>query len=105
MVIVRDIETIQEVRDLEDLQKEVWGLSDRDVVPLTQLLAAKEVGGVLIGAFDQSVLVGFVYGFGGHRKGQLLIHSHMLAVKPGYRKQNLGHKLKLAQRERALSQK
>ena len=51
------------MRAVEELQKEVWGIPDLDVVPVTHLVAAKEAGGVLIGAFDGETLVGFVYGF------------------------------------------
>src|SRR4029077_21247498 len=35
--------------------------------------------------------------------GHLTLHSHMLAVRESYRDLNLGYKLKLAQRDRALA--
>jgi predicted GNAT superfamily acetyltransferase len=103
-VVIRDIEGQTEMQAVERLQKEVWGLPDLDVVPLTQLTAAKASGGILQGAFDGEELVGFVYGFAGHEGGRPTHHSHMLAVKPAYRNLNLGYRLKLAQREFALSQ-
>ncbi|MGH9880143.1 MAG: GNAT family N-acetyltransferase, partial [Pyrinomonadaceae bacterium] len=65
---------------------------------------ARAAGGVLLGAFDRETLVGFVYGFVSYEHGQMAHHSHMLAVKPAYRNFHLGHKLKLAQRERVLEQ-
>lgn len=92
------------MREVEALQKEVWGCDDLDVVPLTLLTAAREVGAILIGAFDGSSLVGFAYGFVGYENGQVSHHSHMLAVSPAYRNFNLGYKLKLAQREKVLAQ-
>jgi predicted GNAT superfamily acetyltransferase len=101
MIEIRSIDTIPLMRGVEELQKEVWGPDD--VVPLTHLVAAKEVGGILIGAYDEDVLVGFVYGFVGREDGHTLIHSHMLAVKPTHRDHHLGYRLKLAQREAALS--
>ena len=128
MIVIRDIVTIDEVRAVEALQKEVWGGDDLDVVPLTLLVAAREVGGILVGAFDGDRIAGFAFGFVGYeeRHGsthpnkpihlpsgpfslgsqagiQPVIHSHMLAVKPEYRNLDLGYKLKLAQRERALA--
>ena len=103
-IVVRDIEGQAEMRAAEELQKEVWGLRDLDVVPLTQLVAAKAAGGVVIGAFDRDILVGFAYGFAGYEEGHVTHHSHMLAVKPGYRSSNVGYLLKLAQRERVLEQ-
>jgi predicted GNAT superfamily acetyltransferase len=99
---IREIERIEEFRAAEELQKEVWGFRERDVVPLNQLRAAKAVGGVLIGAFDDAQLVGFVYGFVGLDRGRTVMHSHMLAVKVGYRGRKLGYQLKLAQRQRTL---
>lgn len=103
-VVVRDIDGQAEMRAVEDLQKEVWGLPDLDVVPLTQLAAAKAAGGVVIGAFDREILAGFAYGFAGYEEGHVTHHSHMLAVRPEYRSLNIGYLLKLAQRERVLEQ-
>ena len=103
-IVIRDIDRHEELRAVEALQKEVWGCNDLDVVPLTMLVATREVGGVLIGAYDRSELVGFVYGFPGYEDGRATHHSHMLAVKPAYRNHYLGYKLKLAQREAVLAQ-
>jgi predicted GNAT superfamily acetyltransferase len=86
------------------MQKEVWGIPDLDVVPLTHLVAVKEAGGVLLGAFDGPTLAGFVYGFVAQEDGEIAHHSHMLAVKPAYRNFNLGYKLKLAKRDAVLAQ-
>ena len=103
-IVIRDIEGAAQMRAVEELQKQVWGLPDLDVVPLSHLVAAQAAGGVLLAAFDRQILVGFVYGFISYEHGQMTHHSHMLAVKPSYRNFHLGHKLKLAQRERVLAQ-
>ena len=103
-VTIREIDDVAQMRAVEDLQKEVWGIPDLDVVPLTHLVAAKEAGGVLIGAFDGTDLVGFVYGFPSYERGQLAHHSHMLAVKSEYRNFDVGRRLKLAQREHVIAQ-
>ena len=104
MVAIREIDQPAEMRAVEELQKEVWGIPDLDVVPLTHLVAAKEAGGVLIGAFDGDTLVGFVYSFPSFEHGQAAHHSHMLAVKPAYRNFDLGRRLKLAQRDHVKAQ-
>jgi predicted GNAT superfamily acetyltransferase len=101
---IREIVVVAEMRAVEELQKEVWGIPDLDVVPATHLVAAREAGGVLIGAFEGEMLVGFVYGFPSFERGQLAHHSHMLAVKPDYRNFDLGRRLKLAQREHVKAQ-
>ncbi len=101
---IRDIETSAEMHAAEQLQKEVWGIPDIEVVPLSQLVASKTAGGILVGAFDAENLVGFVYGFVSIEHKTLVHHSHMLAVRRAYRNHKLGYRLKLAQRERALDQ-
>ncbi|MEO5857390.1 MAG: GNAT family N-acetyltransferase [Pyrinomonadaceae bacterium] len=103
-IVVRNIYGQAELRAVEALQKEVWGVHDLDVVPLTQLVAAKAAGGVLLGAFDQKTLIGFAYGFAGFEHGRMTHHSHMLAVKPAYRGNDVGYRLKLAQRDLILAQ-
>ena len=103
-IIIRDIEQFSEMRDVESLQKEVWECDDRDIVPLTIMVATRELGAILVGAFDGQTLIGFAYSFVGREEGRIVHHSHMLAVRPTYRNVNLGYKLKLAQRDRALAQ-
>jgi predicted GNAT superfamily acetyltransferase len=103
-ISIRQIESFAELRAVEEVEKEVWGIPDLDVVPITHLVATKAAGGVLLGAFDRDTLAGFVYGFVALEEGEIAHHSHMLAVKPAYRNFNLGYKLKLSQREAVLAQ-
>ena len=103
-IAIRDIETVSEMHQVEFLEKEIWGCDNLDVLPATMLSASREVGGVLVGAYNNESLVGFVYGFPGLEDAEITHHSHMLAVKPTQRNLNLGYKLKLAQRERVLAQ-
>jgi predicted GNAT superfamily acetyltransferase len=102
-VLIRDLESIDDLHKVEQVEQEVWGLVDRDVTPMTLLIACKEAGSILVGAFDRNALIGFAFGFPSMERGHLGIHSHMLAVLPQYRDFDLGYKLKLAQRDRALA--
>jgi predicted GNAT superfamily acetyltransferase len=102
-IIIREIDSILEMKALEKLQKEVWGWDDLDTMPLMNFIVTKEVGGVLIGAFDRKTPIGFVFGFVGYDQGQIVFHSHMLAVLPAFREHGIGHKLKVAQRQQALA--
>lgn len=101
---IREITGQKELRAVEELQKEVWKIADLDVIPLMQLAAVQAAGGVLLGAFDGETLAGFAYGFPGCEHGRATHHSHMLAIKPAYRRFNLGYRLKLTQRGRVLAQ-
>jgi predicted GNAT superfamily acetyltransferase len=103
-IVIREIHSTSEIRAVEQLQKEVWGIPDLDVVPLSQIVASSAAGGVLIGAFDDATLVGFAYGFVGYEHGHSTHHSHMLAVLPAYRNLNVGYRLKLAQRKFVIEQ-
>src|ERR1043166_7561586 len=96
------IEAISQMKALEKLQQDVWGWSDLDTTPLMDFIIMSELGGTLIGAFEAENLVGFAWGFVGYHEGQLVFHSHMLAVHPLYRECGLGFRLKLAQRCAAL---
>ncbi|MFN2531123.1 MAG: GNAT family N-acetyltransferase [Pyrinomonadaceae bacterium] len=101
-IVIRDIETLPEIRAVEQLQRDIWGVSDLDVFPALALIPMKEVGAILIGAFANGQLVGFVFGFPGVTNGRPFIHSDMLGVTKSYRSLGLGYLLKLEQRKRAL---
>ena len=101
-IVIRDIVQLSEMREVESLQKEIWGVEDREIFPALALRPLIEVGAILIGAFDQDQMVGFVFGFPGLDHGRAIIHSDMLGVKPSYRSFGLGYKLKLAQRDQAI---
>jgi len=102
-VTIRDLQSFEDLKQVEEVEREVWGLSDLDTTPLTLAIATREAGSIWVGAFDGVRLVGFAFGFLGTEHGQLIVHSHMLAVREPYRNSRLGYKLKLAQRERALA--
>lgn len=101
-IIIRDIETLSEMKEIEQLQRDIWGVEDLDVYPALGFKPQKEVGAVLMGAFAEGRMVGFVFGFPGILDGETIIHSDMLGILPDYRSQNLGYLLKLAQRDAAI---
>jgi predicted GNAT superfamily acetyltransferase len=113
------------------LQIEIWGYDPHDVIVRRVFMLAQKIGGQVIGAFETGVegtrergadgqaenadgerderenLVGFALSLPGLKSGdggpQPYLHSHMLAVKEGYRDRGLGAQLKLEQRRDALS--
>ncbi len=102
-IVIRDLESFEDLQQAEAVEKEVWALADRDVLPMTMAVATKAAGSIWIGAFDGREMAGFAFGFLGVEQGHLMLHSHMLAVREPYRDLDVGHKLKLAQRDRALA--
>src|ERR1041385_2566924 len=101
-IVIREIETLAEMREVERLQKEIWGVEDLEIYPALALKPQKEVGAILLGAFADGRMVGFVFGFPGILNGETIIHSDMLGILAEYRSNNLGFLLKCAQRVEAL---
>ena len=111
-----------------DLQKAVWRMHDVEVSSPHTLRAIAHSGGAVFGAVARrhshvvarrhsnvvarrhshdlagERLVGFCFGFGTLRDGELWLWSHMAGVHPDFQGQGIGLQLKLAQREWALGQ-
>lgn len=102
-VEIRKCETLEELQTCFGLQREVWNFSDADLVPVRLFVVANKIGGQVVGAFDGSELIGFALALPGHRHGHSYLHSQMLAVREQYRNGGLGRRLKLFQRDDALS--
>jgi predicted GNAT superfamily acetyltransferase len=100
---IRNLESLEQFERCVELQLEVWGYSDGDLIPRRVFLVAQRIGGQVLGAFDGGIIVGFAMSLPGYRNGQSYLHSHMLAVLPEHRNAGLGRRLKLAQREDALA--
>jgi predicted GNAT superfamily acetyltransferase len=100
---LRNCTTLDEFRACVGLQQEVWGFSDAELVPLRIFSLAQKIGGQVAGAWDDETLMGFAMAIPGNRNGHPYLHSHMVAVKEGYRDTGLGRKIKLFQREDAIA--
>lgn len=103
VIVIRPIREISDLKAVEDLQREVWGCNDLEILPALAMIPLLEIGGVLLGSFAGDELVGFVLGLPGFDANRPILHSDMLAVKASYRSHGLGFKLKLNQRQHALS--
>jgi predicted GNAT superfamily acetyltransferase len=101
-ILIRPCQGFEELSACVQLQMDVWGYGDRDVVPRRVFIVAQKIGGHVMGAFDGDRLVGFAMALPGISQGRPYLHSHMLAVNPDYRNQGIGRRLKLFQREEAL---
>jgi predicted GNAT superfamily acetyltransferase len=111
-LVLRHCRGLAEFEACELLQRQTWGYPDLEVTPRKSFMLAQELGGQVIGAFDESGhMVGMVMAMAalesstanGLEAPKPYLHSHMLAVAPAFRNQGLGARLKLAQREDALA--
>ncbi len=102
-LVIRHMEDPREFDICVEIQREVWGFLDEELVPARLFVVATKIGGQAIGAFDGNRMVGFALGIPGNRNGHSYMHSHMLAVRPEYRNAGLGQRVKMFQREDALA--
>jgi predicted GNAT superfamily acetyltransferase len=101
-IVIRNCQGLNELRGCVSLQKEVWGFTDAELVPLRMFVVAEKIGGQVIGGFEGAELAGFALAVPGVRGGRSYLHSHMLAVRKKSRNAGLGHRIKLFQRSDAL---
>ncbi len=108
---IRLLHTLQEMEAAVDLQRSYWGSRPESVVPGHMLYTIAQHGGHVLGAFgrrgDQLVAIlvgmpGLSCSASGESSSYLL--SKRMVVHADWRKRGLARRLKLAQRERALSQ-
>jgi predicted GNAT superfamily acetyltransferase len=100
--MIRPITELVELEQCVELQKEAWGLADIEVIPVRMLVTQIRVGGLVLGAFEEGRLIGFLNAMPGIRDGAPYWYSQMLAVRSELRNHGIGSDLKLAQREHAL---
>ena len=118
MIVIRTCEGFDELEACVQLQIETWGYDPADVIPRKAYRVAQKIGGQVMGAFDTEIpgapavgdadsLVGFVLSLPGVKTANSAprpyLHSHMLAVRQGYRNRGLGARLKREQRQEALA--
>jgi len=95
--------TQPEFKAAVDLQREIWGFAEIELLPVRLFVVANKIGGQTLGAFDGERMIGFCLAIPGLKAGgKGYLHSHMLGVLPEYNNRGVGRMLKLAQREEAL---
>ncbi len=101
MLIIKKLEDPDEIKKLSIVESKTWGTND--IVPHHIYIAGKFIGGVLLGAYVDEELVGYVFGLPAIYEGKVCHYSHQLAVIPKYRNMGIGAKLKLKQREECIA--
>jgi predicted GNAT superfamily acetyltransferase len=100
---LRHLNSVEQFTEAVQLQQEIWGFDDIELLPVRLFVVAHKVGGQTIGCYDGGSMVGFLLAIPGVKPGgEQYLHSHMMGVRVGYRDLGLGRRMKLAQREEAL---
>lgn len=105
-ITIREVETIEEMRECIELQRTVFASPDMEISPVRHLIVARYAGGFTLGAYLGERLVGFVLSLPMFIDGSLehAFYSHMTAVDTSLQSLGIGAKLKWAQRERSLAE-
>ena len=117
MISIRPCDGFDELDACVQLQIDTWGYDESELIPRKTFLLAQKIGGQVMGAFEPQIstngagksteiLVGFAMSLPGIKsesgRAEPYLHSHMLAVREGYRNRGLGGQLKRKQRDDAL---
>ncbi len=100
----RAIQTAAEIEQAVAIHEAIWSVGERDSIPAHLIRAVQHAGGLVLGAFDGELLVGFSLGFIGKRGEQILHWSHITGVTPAYQGRGIGSGLKWLQRRLVLEQ-
>ncbi|MEO7658728.1 MAG: GNAT family N-acetyltransferase, partial [Pyrinomonadaceae bacterium] len=101
---IRECETLEELSECVQLQRDVFALPEVELSPVRHLIVTKNAGGFTLGAFDGEKLAGFVLSVPAIIRGKHAFYSHMTGVRAEYQSRGIGGKLKWAQRIRALEE-
>ncbi len=102
-VAFRPVRRLADLAMVEGLQREVFGVSDRDLAAASFLVIVPETGGEVLGVYDGDELIGFAVGWGGYVDGRPRLLSDMLGVRADRRGGGLGGELKKLQAVLALN--
>lgn len=101
---IRECETLDELAECVQLQRDVFALPEIEISPVRHLIVTRSAGGFILGAYHGSRLAGFVLSVPAFLRGERAFYSHMTGVRPEYQSHGIGSRLKWAQRSRSLAQ-
>lgn len=105
VITVRPVESIDEYRACQDVQRRTWGITeDGYVVPVATLTSVQHAGGLVLGAFAGERLLGFAFAYLGRVRGRWALYSQLAGVDPAAQDTGVGAQLKQAQRAWAREQ-
>jgi predicted GNAT superfamily acetyltransferase len=104
-VTIRECASIDDFQQCIELERAVWKDDDIGIMPIRLYMISKACNAPTIGAFEASGrLVGFVHTMIALMDRHVVYHSHLAAVVEDLRHRDIGYRMKLAQRQRAIDE-
>ncbi|MFQ3568236.1 MAG: GNAT family N-acetyltransferase [Aggregatilineales bacterium] len=111
-IAIKSLHALEDMRAVVALQRVYWGDEIESVIPAHMLFSLANHGGHVLTAFDADRAVGTLVGFLGTNieetrrpaMANLQLVSKRMVVLPEYRGRSIGFRLKLAQRDLAMTQ-
>lgn len=96
---IKRIHTYNELKEVAAIRRELWP-NDGEVA-LDHMKFISDHGGVVLGAFQDSQMVGYVYSFPGYQSNKVYLILQNIGVLPAYQHQKIGESLLLFLKEEA----
>jgi predicted GNAT superfamily acetyltransferase len=100
---IEPLTTLEQFDRCVEIQNIVWAYDLSALMTQKVFLLASHIGGQVLGAFEGETMVGYAMSLPGVRNGHAYLHSHHLAVLAEWRDLGVGRRLKLAQRDEAIT--
>jgi predicted GNAT superfamily acetyltransferase len=100
-MLIRPITELHEFQQCFDLQRDVFGAADADLFPVRFYIVLNSIGGLILGAFEDDTLTGYLSTMPAIRDGVAYWYSQVMAVRKYYWNAGTAEKLKIAQRDAA----
>jgi predicted GNAT superfamily acetyltransferase len=103
-IVIRECSSTEDFQQCIELERAVWKDDDLGIMPIRLYMISKACNAPTIGAFEPSGrLVGFVHTMIALMDKHVIYHSHLAAVREDLRHNDIGYKMKLAQRQHAIA--
>jgi predicted GNAT superfamily acetyltransferase len=98
-ITIEAVSGLDALAEVQAMQRQVFGYSELEVLPVAAMRAQVEVGALVLAARDEGKMVAFLYSYPGTAGGRTILHSDLLGVLATHRDRGLGYRMKIAQRE------
>jgi predicted GNAT superfamily acetyltransferase len=108
-ITIKELRVLEEAEDCEDLQVRIWPPQEGSAgyyVPIHLLISQMEIGGIVLGAYLDQRIVGFIFAVQAYDKQCQCYHYSCLAgVHPEFQHNGIMEKLKWKHADLALDRK